>query len=178
MQQPASFRHHTLNTAEFFKSTQNQQLTVQTAFKPKANLMSQEYIQIPRQITNRLLHLAQISPDLEICGLIGSKNGRPSSCYPISNSAEQPRQRFQLDAAQQIAAMVTMRDRGEQLFAVYHSHPTAPATPSSTDLELASDPEALYLIISLNTKGILEIRGFRIDHKSAREIALSLGEDR
>ena len=139
--------------------------------------MPQEQIQIPRKITNQLLHLAQISPDLEICGLIGSKNGLPSSCYPVKNSAEQPQQRFQLDAAQQISAMAKMRDQGEQLFAIYHSHPAAPATPSNTDLELAPYPEALYLIISLNTKGILEMRGFKIAHHSAQEIALCLSED-
>ncbi len=139
--------------------------------------MTQEHIQIPRKITNQLLHLAQISPDLEICGLIGSKNGLPSSCYPVKNTAEHPQQRFQLDAAQQISAMAKMRDQGEQLFAIYHSHPTTPATPSITDLELASYPEALYLIISLDTKGVLEMRGFTIDHKSAQEIALSLSDD-
>ncbi|MGZ8222989.1 MAG: Mov34/MPN/PAD-1 family protein [Methylobacter sp.] len=139
--------------------------------------MTQEYIQIPRKITNQLLHLAQISPDLEVCGLIGSKNGLPSSCYPVQNTAENPQQRFQLDPAQQISAMAKMRDQGEQLFAIYHSHPDAPATPSATDLELASYPEALYLIISLNTKGVLEMRGFKINHKSAREIVLSLNED-
>ncbi len=139
--------------------------------------MTQEHIQIPRKITNQLLHLAQISPDLEVCGLIGSKNGLPSSCYPVNNIADQPRQRFQLDASQQISAMAKMRDQGEQLFAIYHSHPTAPATPSPTDLELASYPEALYLIISLNTKGILEMRGFKIAHQLAQEIALSLNDD-
>lgn len=138
--------------------------------------MSQEHIQIPRKITNQLLHLAQISPDFEVCGLIGGKNGQPVSCYPVKNTAEHPQQRFQLDASQQITAMAKMRDQGEELFAIYHSHPSAPATPSVTDLELASYPEALYLIISLNTKGILEMRGFKIDHKSAQEIALSLSE--
>ncbi|TAK60414.1 M67 family metallopeptidase [Methylobacter sp.] len=139
--------------------------------------MTQDHIQIPRKIANQLLHLAQISPNFEVCGLIGSRNGLPSSCYPIKNTAEQPQQRFQLDAEQQISAMAKMRNQGEQLFAIYHSHPSAPATPSAIDLELASYPEALYLIISLNTKGILEMRGFKIDHKSAQEIALSLNED-
>jgi len=139
--------------------------------------MPQEHIQIPRKITNQLLHLAQISPDLEVCGLIGSKNGLPSGCYPIKNTAEHPQQRFQLDPTQQISAMAKMRDQGEELFAIYHSHPTAPATPSLTDLEQASYPEALYLIISLNTKGVLEMRGFKIDHKSAQELTLSLTEN-
>lgn len=139
--------------------------------------MTQQHIQIPRKIANQLLHLAQISPDLEVCGLIGSKKGLPCSCYPIKNTAGQPQQRFQLDPSQQISAMKTMRDQGEELFAIYHSHPASPAIPSVTDLNLASYPDALYLIISLNTKGILEMRGFKINHKSAQEIALSLSEE-
>ena len=145
-------------------------------FNPKHNIMTQDRFQIPRKITNQLLHLAQISPDFEICGLIGSKNGLPSTCYPVKNIAEQPRQRFQLDAKEQISAMAKMRDLGEQLFAIYHSHPSAPATPSVTDLELAVYPEALYLIISLNTQCILELRGFKMDSRSVQEIALSLTE--
>lgn len=139
--------------------------------------MTPEHIKIPRKITNQLLHFAQLSPDAEICGLIGSKNDLATSCYPIKNRADQPRQRFLLDAEQQISAMSAMRDQGEELFAIYHSHPSAPAIPSDTDLELAAYPEALYLIISLNTKGVLEMRGFKINHKIAREIALSLSED-
>jgi proteasome lid subunit RPN8/RPN11 len=138
--------------------------------------MHQELILIPRKLTNKLLHIAQISPEIEICGLIGSKNGLPSSCYPINNVAEYPQQRFQLDPSQQISAMITMRNLGEELFAIYHSHPTAPATPSVTDLDQTTYPEALYLIISLNTKGILEMRGFRINYNIAQEIALSLSE--
>ncbi|MGR8941690.1 MAG: Mov34/MPN/PAD-1 family protein [Gammaproteobacteria bacterium] len=139
--------------------------------------MQHEEIHIPRKLTNQLLHLAQISPDAEICGLVGGKNGVPQTCYPVSNIAVQPEQRFLLDARQQIAAMAAMRDRGEELFAIYHSHPTAPATPSVADLEQAAYAEALYLIISLNTKGILEMRGFKIVDQNATEIPLLLSEN-
>ncbi len=139
--------------------------------------MSQEEIQIPRKITNQLLHLAQISPDYEVCGLIGSKNGLPTHCYPIKNISKHPQQRFLLDAGQHISAMTKMRELGEELFAIYHSHPTAPAQPSTYDLELTTYPEALYLIISLNTKGILEMRGFKMHQKTALEIPLIMNDD-
>lgn len=131
-------------------------------------------IQIPRKITHQLLHYAQISPNFEVCGLIGSINGLPCHCYPISNCADHPKNRFQLDAKQQIAAMAHMRERGEELFAIYHSHPNAPAIPSAADLALAAYPEALNLIISLNTQGVLEMRGYRIVDQKAEEIPLSL----
>ena len=139
--------------------------------------MNQPDIQIPRKLANQLLHLAQLSPDLEVCGLVSSQNSVPYLCYPVANVADQPAQRFLLDAAAQIAALKAMREHGEELFAIYHSHPTAPAIPSSTDLELAAYPDALYLIISLNTKGILEMRGFHINQQTAQEIPLTLSED-
>ncbi len=69
-----------------------------------------------------------------------------------------------------------MRDRNETLFAIYHSHPASPAIPSETDINLAAYPDAIYLIISLNTKGVMEIRGFKIQHKTVENIALSLTE--
>lgn len=136
--------------------------------------MNTEEIQIPRKMTQQLLHLAQNSPEQEICGLIAAKNNLPCRCYPINNVASQPESKFLLDAQQQIAAQVTMREKGEELFAIYHSHPTAPALPSKTDIALAHSPDILHLIISLNIKGVLEIRGFKIANGHAQEVVLIL----
>ncbi|QWF70307.1 M67 family metallopeptidase [Methylomonas paludis] len=134
-------------------------------------------INLPRKLTNQLLHLAQLSPEAEICGLIGANQaGIPSSCYPVDNSATNPDNRFLMDAGQQINALRAIREKSETLFGIYHSHPHAPAIPSATDLELASYPEAVQLIISLNTKGVLEIRAYRINAKTAQEIKLNLIE--
>lgn len=139
--------------------------------------MNTDEICLPRKLTNQLLHLAQLSPSAEVCGLVGAAaNGLPVSCYPIANDADTPQNRFLLDAGQQIAAMKQMRDKGESLFAIYHSHPSTPAVPSSIDIEQANYPEALHLIISLNTKGVLELRAFRIQNKNVNELRLSLIE--
>ncbi len=139
--------------------------------------MITDEICLPRKLTNQLLHLAQLSPDTEVCGLVGADaNGMPVSCYPITNAADTPQNRFLLDARQQIGAMKQMRDKGESLFAIYHSHPSAPAIPSAADIEQATYPEALHLIISLNTKGVLELRAFSIVGKTVRELVLSLIE--
>lgn len=139
--------------------------------------MNDSEISLPRKLTNQLLHLAQLSPETEVCGLIGAQaNGLPVSCYPIDNSAATPQTRFLLDAGQQIDAMRRMREKGETLFAVYHSHPHSPAQPSSTDIEQASYPQALHLIISLDTKGVLELRGFKIAGDQVEELPLNLIE--
>lgn len=133
--------------------------------------MTQEIL-LPRKLANQLLHLAQISPEHEICGLISGKNGLAQRCYPVLNVSEHPKQKFLLDAQQQISAMSKMRENGEDLFAIYHSHPTAPAQPSKTDINLATYPNALSLIISLNTKGVLDMHCFKIINDSVTELPL------
>ena len=131
-------------------------------------------IAIPRKIVQNLLHHAQQTPEQEVCGLISSQNNIPLHCYPIKNTADKPESFFNLDAQQQIQAMANMRDNNEQLFAIYHSHPTAPAIPSNADIEQANYPDALYIIISLNTKGVLELRAYKITDTQFVEIPLCL----
>lgn len=133
-------------------------------------------VRLPRALINQLLHHAQQSSSAEVCGLIGGIGDVPTRCYPIANIASAPQRLFAMDPAQQIAAMRTMRECGEVLFAIYHSHPDSPSLPSRTDLQQANYPEALYLIISLQTQGVLEMRGFRLKENTVAEIALEITE--
>lgn len=134
-------------------------------------------VRLPRALVNQLLHCAQSSPDLEVCGLIGAKAGTPVTWYPVANVADHPDRRFRLDPKAQIDALRAMRETGEDLFAILHSHPTSPAEPSQIDLAEIGYPEACYLIISLNTKGVLEMRGFRLKpDRQFAEIELALVE--
>jgi len=129
---------------------------------------------LPRTLVNRILTQAQHSPENEICGLIGGQNGNAENCYPIDNTALDQARRFQMDPREQIHTMRLMREQGEELMAIYHSHPHAPALPSVTDIEEAEYPEVVYLIVSLNTVGVLEMTAFQIRDKLAREIELEL----
>ncbi len=138
-------------------------------------------LQLPRPLVSRLLAQAQASPDEEICGLIAGKqidddDSEPEyTLYPIDNIAPDRRRRYQLDPAQQIAAMRDMRERNKPLVCIYHSHPHSPAIPSATDMAEAGYPEAVYLIISLDVKGVIEMRGWRLTPPdSAREISVEV----
>ena len=129
-------------------------------------------ITLPRTIANKLLTLAQSDPENETCGLIGAKDDIPSHVYSVENIAEEKKHFFEMDPAKQIAAMKSMRERGENLFAIFHSHPDAPALPSATDIEQAAYPDILYLIISLNTKGVLDMRGFYLKDNTVEDVEL------
>ncbi len=117
---------------------------------------------LPIALVNKILTHAQHSPEAEVCGLIAARDGVPDRVYPIANVADVPEKLFAMEPAAQIEAMRLMREGGEELFAIYHSHPHAPAKPSARDLQEAAYPQALYLIVSLDTKGVLEMQGFRL----------------
>jgi len=130
-----------------------------------------ESVHIPRNVINQILEQAQQSPGREICGLLSGRNSNSSNqtvhCYPIANISSEPDHRYLMDPKQQIDTFRIMRERDEELYAIYHSHPESPASPSAEDLRQASYPDALHIIISMSTKGTLQLRGFRLKADSA-----------
>jgi proteasome lid subunit RPN8/RPN11 len=123
--------------------------------------MNDDRILLPRNLVQQMFHQAQASPDSEVCGLISAANGRVRRCYPVANVAGDPSHLFDMDPQGQVCALREIRENGETLFAIYHSHPHAPPEPSARDRELTAYPEAYHLIISLNTKGVLELRAWK-----------------
>ncbi|MBL4711334.1 MAG: M67 family metallopeptidase, partial [Gammaproteobacteria bacterium] len=119
-----------------------------------------ETLSLPRPMVNKILAHAQKNPNIEVCGLIGNDTELNKTYYPIDNISKNPNCRFLMDAPQQISAMKKMRDKQQQLFAIVHSHPTENAVPSQLDIDESSYKKAYYIIISLNTKGVLEMRAF------------------
>jgi len=134
-------------------------------------------VRLPRSIVNQLLQLAQKSPEEEICGLISRDQRGFKKCYPVVNVADDKKRFFALDPKGQIEAMRSMREHGEELGAIYHSHPDSPALPSLADIEQHEYPGVLYLIISLGTKGTPEMRGFHIHGRETGEVAIVLFDE-
>jgi proteasome lid subunit RPN8/RPN11 len=132
---------------------------------------------LPRPLINRILAHAQQNPTVEVCGLIGNDVSDHKDYYAIENVAQEPGCRFLMDAPQQIKAMKQMRERQQQLFAIVHSHPTTDAHPSALDIKENSYKDAFYIIISLNTRGVLEMRAYTPLQDSMREIELILEDE-
>ncbi len=132
---------------------------------------------LPRPLVNKIMAHAQTSPEAEVCGLIGNGPASQKNYYPISNASRNPSCRFLMDAPQQISAMKKMRDKQQQLFAIVHSHPTTNAIPSQLDIDENSYNDVFYIIISLNTKGVLEMRAYTPQQKNMQEVDLILEVD-
>ncbi len=100
---------------------------------------------IARRLAIRILHEAQIAQPESICGVVGARNGEAVS--------------FQRAGAEALAA------RGETLWARLWSNPSAPAVPCAADLRA----DGLHLVVSLDTKGVLEMRAWELRNNTPCE---------
>lgn len=133
---------------------------------------NRRHIRLPRALVSDILDQARNASDREVCGIVSGRDGEARRVYPITNVAALPERRFLMDAHEQIAAMRSIREHGEELLGIYHSHPNGSALPSAEDLQDIGYPDALYLIVALNIKRGWEIRGYRVKRCAAEEIEL------
>jgi proteasome lid subunit RPN8/RPN11 len=103
-----------------------------------------------RQLEEIFASAKHAAPE-ECCGLIGGDGQRATSLYPMRNVAENAHVAYEAAPEDLFAAQRQMRERGEQLLAIYHSHPRATEPqPSETDVRLAYYPQAIYFIVGLS----------------------------
>ncbi len=129
-------------------------------------------MRVSRPIYEELLAHAREEAPNECCGLIGGLDGVAKTVYRARNAEASPL-RYNLDPQDQFRIMTEMDERGEELSAIYHSHTASPAYPSQTDINLASYPDALYLIVSL-ADGEKDLRGYRITDGEVTEVDLAI----
>ena len=110
-------------------------------------------------------HARETAP-AECCGLVGgTEDSQARNVYRLGNVSTEPLVSYEAAPEELFSAQRRMRERGEQLLAIYHSHPrSTEPTPSETDVRLAFYPSAVYLIIGL---GAVEasMRAFRISER-------------
>lgn len=110
-------------------------------------------------------HAREANPD-ECCGLIGgTTDGAGQTVYRLRNVAANPLVTYEAAPEDLFKAQRAMRECGEHLLAIYHSHPrAADPYPSETDVRLAYYPTAVYLIVGLGNQEPC-LKAFRISEK-------------
>src|ERR1041385_1378530 len=108
-------------------------------------------IQVNRAHYDEIIAHARAAAPHECCGLIGgTTDGQAQSIYRTRNMAADSLVAYEAAPEDLFAAQRTMRQRGEELLAIYHSHPrSSDPQPSVTDVRLAYYPSAVYLIVGL-----------------------------
>ena len=126
-------------------------------------------IQLRRKHVEAMIaHARETAPE-ECCGLIGGiGETTAATLYRLRNVTPRPELGYEAAPEDLFAAQRQMRERGEELLAIYHSHPRASdPSPSETDIRLAYYPSAKYLIIGLG--GIKAVvKAFSISEREHR----------
>lgn len=105
-------------------------------------------------------------PD-EACGLIagvekGDGNREIRKVYLLTN-IDHTNEHFSIDPKEQLQAVQDMRAEGLKPLGNWHSHPETPSRPSEEDKRLANDPNASYLILSLEEKERPVLNAFHVE---------------
>jgi proteasome lid subunit RPN8/RPN11 len=104
-------------------------------------------------------HAKSTSPR-EGCGLlVGHETAE--RFVPMVNISVSPNH-YEMDPSDLIRVLRDLRETGEKLIAIYHSHPHGAAHPSATDISRAYYPEAAHLIVALAEPGRPQAAAFRI----------------
>ena len=127
---------------------------------------------------------AESSPEQEVCGLIAGRDGLATRVLPVANAASRPERTYEMDPNEQHRAWTSIEDAGEDLLAIYHSHPPVGAYFSETDLAMAHLPDGrtptwpgtVYIVIGLrdSDRGPKGVKAFDVADGRATETALEV----
>jgi proteasome lid subunit RPN8/RPN11 len=111
-------------------------------------------------------HARRDHPD-EACGVVAGADGsdQPTRLIPMVNAARSPTF-YEFDSTDLFRLYRELDDRDEVPVVIYHSHTSTEAYPSRTDISLAQEPGAHYVLVSTrdgaHREGPVDFRSFRI----------------
>ncbi len=134
---------------------------------------------LPQALRDEIVAHARAEAPKECCGLVAGREGRATRVIRCTNASPTPEVRYTIA---ELRRVVEIEDAGEELVAIYHSHPRSPAYPSPTDRREAHWPDTTYVLVSLRYdvpvpggKGPFgpELHGYRIsDRDAVRQVTL------
>ena len=111
-------------------------------------------------------HARRDHPD-EACGVVAGPLGsdQPARLIPMLNAAMSTTF-YEFDSTDLLRLYREMDDNDEEPVVIYHSHTATEAYPSRTDISLAQEPGAHYVLVSTrdgaDQSGDIDFRSFRI----------------
>ena len=126
---------------------------------------------LPPALRDQIVAHARADAPKEACGLVAGRGAQAARVIRCANAHPAPVSRFAIDPGDQIRAFRDMEATGEELVAIYHSHPITQPYPSPTDRSEWHYPEAFLLLLSLRDASP-EVRAYRVRDGWVREVDL------
>jgi proteasome lid subunit RPN8/RPN11 len=131
-----------------------------------------DHLELPAALRDAIVSHARAEVPKEACGLVAGRDGRATRVIRCVNAHPAAVTRYTIDPREQLRAFRDMEANGEDLVAIYHSHPATQAYPSPTDRAESHYPEAIYVLVSLRDAAP-DVRAFRIRDGWVREVDLA-----
>lgn len=118
---------------------------------------------IRRDLVEAMVAHARADHPDEACGVIAGPEGsdRPERFIAMVNAERSPTF-YRFDSGEQLKVWRGMDDSDEVPVVIYHSHTATEAYPSRTDISLAQEPDAHYVLVSTRDPEEHELRSYRI----------------
>ena len=132
---------------------------------------------LSRDLQDRIVaHARRDHPD-EACGILAGPAGtdRPTRFIPMTNAARSPTF-YEFDSTEQFRVWQEMDNQDEEPVVIYHSHTATEAYPSRTDIGLAAEPGAHYVLVSTRDENETEFRSYRIADGEVTEEPVTIVE--
>ena len=130
---------------------------------------------IPNTVWDEVVAHCQRQYPKEACGLLAGANEIVTQVYPMRNVEDSPIG-YAMDPKAQLLVEKQMRQLGQQLIGIYHSHTATDAYPSSVDVELAISPEISYVLVSLKDQAQPVMCSYRIQEQTITREDLQVQE--
>jgi [CysO sulfur-carrier protein]-S-L-cysteine hydrolase len=128
-------------------------------------------------VESMVAHARADHPD-EACGVIAGPEGsdRPDRFIAMLNAERSPTF-YRFDSMEQFKVWRALDEAGEAPIVIYHSHTATEAYPSRTDIALAQEPDAHYVLISTRDPHEHELRSYRIIDGAVTEEPVSVVDE-
>lgn len=127
---------------------------------------------LPSVLHDEIVAHARAGLPNEACGILGGRDGVATSFHPTRNADESP-YRYSVHPDDLLKVVLQLEDAEDDVVAIYHSHTRSAPYPSRTDVELATWPDAAYLIVSLRSDPV-ELAAFSLADGRIEELALEI----
>jgi proteasome lid subunit RPN8/RPN11 len=129
-------------------------------------------VKIARNLLDQIIDHARADLPHECCGAVGIRDGVATRVYPCKNEAASA-MKFEM-GIDLFHALEDIEERGDELGAIYHSHPRTEAYPSQTDMNWSEQyPGVEWIIVSLR-EGEPSPRSFRVTRSSVEEVPVEV----
>lgn len=134
-------------------------------------------VRVTARVLDKMREDARASLPFECCGLLSGQErdqeGLITEIFPTTNASAAVNEFF-IPPEELIVVFRTLRQRGQKLLGIYHSHPQGENVPSRRDIEMAFYPACAYFILSPRALRERHIRAFEIVDGKVTELTIEV----